>query len=176
VRNYFLILLMAIAGCSAAANAEDANACPNHMVCASNPDSVVAALHEAGFGAKLVKNTHGEPLIASAAHGYRFAVAFYGCVKNEKCDALHFRSSFSPELIYTLEYTNSFISDDRYLAATVTNNKEIRLSYDITTVGGLNKRNFAEVTRIWAASLEDFSKYSSQQQEKMTAVPSAPQP
>ncbi len=176
MRNHLFMTLVALAAYSTGANAEDATACPKDMVCASNPTSVVTALQDAGFRAKLAKNNYGEPLISSAANGYNFAVAFYGCEKNEKCDALHFRSSFSPDLIYTAEYANGFISDHRFLAAVVTADKELRLSYDITTVGGLNKLNFAEVAKIWAISLGDFSKYSVEQQAIATALPSAPQP
>lgn len=174
MRNYFFITLAAMAVYSTAANAEDTIACSKDMVCASNPASVVTALQEAGFSAELVNNSYGEPLIASDTKGYNFAVAFYGCVKNDKCDALHFRSSFSPDLIYTAEYANDFILDHRYLAAVVTANKKLRLSYDITTVGGLNKRNFAEVTRIWATSLGDFSKYSVERKAKAAALQSPP--
>ncbi len=176
MRSHFLMTLITLATNPTTAKAEDTSACPKDMVCASDPNSVVTALRDAGFSAKLGKNSYGEPLIGSDANGYNFAIAFYGCVKNEKCDALHFRSSFSPEVIYTAEYANSFISDHRFLAAVVTANKELRLSHDINTVGGLNRLNFAEVIRIWATSLHDFSKYSVEQQAKTTALRSAPQP
>lgn len=70
--NYIPCLTAAVAALlvSTAASAT----CPANTVCASDPETVVAALTTAGYKAKLSKDKTGDPTIESAASGYEFSV------------------------------------------------------------------------------------------------------
>lgn len=87
---------------STAANA----ACPANMVCASEPQTVVAALTTAGYKAKLGKDSTGDPTIESAASGYDFDVMFYGCKQGKDCVSLQFRAGWKADDAHTPEYAN----------------------------------------------------------------------
>jgi Putative bacterial sensory transduction regulator len=158
---------------STAAYAVDENACQPDMVCASSPASVVAALQEAGYRAQLKKDNAGE-YISSAGGGYNFLLTFNGCIETIKCDSLQFIITFTAHEVQNAEYANGYNLKYRFLQAAAKENKELRLSYDVTTIGGLSKRNFTDIVDIWTKGLASFSSYVKEQAAKKTAPSPAP--
>lgn len=156
-RLSLLALGMAVA---APAVAADNAACGAGMVCASNPQTIVAALQKAGYTAELTKDDTGDPMINSAASGYKFSVMFYGCEKAAKCDSVQFQASFDANDSVTADYVNKWNRDKRFMQASVNDEKEMQLRYDVATIGGVNATNFKDVLDWWSAMLGEYSKYA----------------
>lgn len=62
---------------------------------AARPDSIVNALQELGFQAKLETDSQGDPLIRSRMEGIRTSIYFYGCTDNKDCQDLLFSTGFN---------------------------------------------------------------------------------
>jgi hypothetical protein len=140
---------------STAANAS----CPSNTVCASDPQTVVAALTSAGFKAKLGKDGTGDPTIQSAASGYDFDVFFYGCKEGKDCASLQFRAGWKADDAHTPAYANKWNMVKRFAQMSVRDDKSMSLSYDVTTEGGINSANFADVIDWWQVMLGEASKF-----------------
>jgi Putative bacterial sensory transduction regulator len=93
--------------------------CPDGLVCASAPETVVKAMQEAGFRAKLDKDKTGDPLISSEASSYAFDIFFYGCENSKNCTSLQFQTSFGAEEDNTPEYANAWNTKYRFVQASV---------------------------------------------------------
>lgn len=153
-------------GITPAAFAADKEPCAANMVCASKPQSVVEAMQAAGFRAKLGKDDLGDPKIESAAAGYDFQLYFYGCENNDKCDALQLNLDFVGEDDNTAEYANKWNRTKRFAKMNVNDKKELFLRYDVSTIGGLNQVNFADILDWWATMLDEFNKFVKEQKQK----------
>jgi hypothetical protein len=149
-------MFLAITLASATAQASDEASCKEGLICASQPETVLNAIKEAGFRAKLEKDKLGDPMISSAASGYNFEIYFYGCEKAKQCSSLQFQSSFSAEPDNTPAYANAWNSKKRFVQASV-EKQELQLSYDVSTIGGLNTENFADVVGWWSDMLGEFA-------------------
>jgi hypothetical protein len=161
--NMLRPVLLAVAACglssgwSGTARAVDKEACGAAMVCASDPGTVVDALMAAGYKAKLTKDAQGDPKIESAASGYNFSIYFYDCEESKNCAALQFQVSFADDGKNTLDLANRWNANKRFMQMSVTEDKGLRVCYDITTVGGLNQKNFADVVDWWAVMLNELN-------------------
>lgn len=60
-----------------------------------DPATVVAALQDAGYKAKLSKNDDGDPLIESASQGNVVQIALLNCKDHRRCDQLEFITLWS---------------------------------------------------------------------------------
>lgn len=155
------------AGCAAviglwagAAQAADTETCGKGMVCASAPETVAKGLQDAGYKAVLEKSeTTGNPMISSAASGYNFHIFFYECEKNKDCASLQFSTSFADDGANTLQLVNLWNKEKRFSQMSLDDDKSLSFSYDITTLGGLPEKNFADVVDWWATMLGEASKF-----------------
>ena len=160
MRRYTLpaaLLVLSLAVAPAAA--EDKEPCAAEMVCASAPKSVVEAFRDAGYKAKLLVDNDGDPLIESAAAGYNFDTYFYGCVETKACSSLRFRVSFTKEPENTPELANKWNAGMRFSQMYVTNDGQLAVSWDVTTIGGLGKKNFGDVLGTWEMVLGELGKF-----------------
>ncbi|MCR5872065.1 MULTISPECIES: YbjN domain-containing protein [unclassified Sphingomonas] len=158
-RVYLAVAMPFFAASATPAMAEDKEPCAAEMVCASNPRSVVEAFREAGLKAKLVLDSEGDPLIESAASGYNFDTFFYGCVETNACDSLQFRVTFIKEPENTVELANKWNARKRFSHMYVTDEGQLIVNFDVTTVGGLNKKNFGDVLATWESVLGELGKF-----------------
>lgn len=146
------------------ASAIDTEPCGAGLICASNPQTVVNALQEAGYKAKLSKSeSTGNPRIESAASGYNFHVYFYECEKGAKCASLQFFISFADDGTNTPDLANKWNAKKRFLQMSVDDDKSLSVSMDITTLGGLNRRNFSDVVDWWSVMLSELNKFFKEQ-------------
>ncbi len=157
------IFLMTVAS---GARAKDTEPCAKGMVCASDPKSIVAALQDEGFKAKLETGSDGDPKISTAANGYNYTVHFYGCEKGAQCDSIQLYSGFKSEDDNTPAYANAWNVKKRFITMSAEDDKSLNLRYDVSTVGGLNKRNFADVIDWWSVMLGDFADFVDEQKKK----------
>jgi Putative bacterial sensory transduction regulator len=166
MKRFVIGLGLAALGTANSVLASDAEPCDTNMICASSPKTLVKALQNEGYKAKLEKDTDGDPKITSSANGYSFSIYFYGCEKSTKCDSVQFNAGFKPEDDNTASYANAWNTKKRFMQASVNDQKELELRYDVTTAGGLNKRNFADVVDWWATMLSEFSTFVDEQKTK----------
>lgn len=129
--------------------------CPASLICASNPQGVVASLQAQGYKAVLGKSdATGNPKITSAASGYDFTIFFYGCEAGKDCSSLGFSVSFEDDGGNSMALANEWNKDKRFSAMSYDDDdKSLGLTYDVTTLGGLNQVNFADVVDWWQTML-----------------------
>lgn len=143
-----------------AAHATDKDPCGKDMVCASAPQTVVEALQKAGYKAMLSKSeTTGNPMIESAANGYNFNIFFYECEEKMSCASLQFGISFDAEDSNTPVLANEWNSKMRFTQMAVDKDKVLSVNYDVSTLGGLNQKNFTDVVEWWALMLGQLHKF-----------------
>ncbi len=149
--------LLAIAALAATtfSSAAQAADCPATMVCASNPAGIVSSLQAQGYKAVLGKSdSTGNPKISSSAAGYDYSLFFYGCEKNVNCNSLSFSVTFSDDGGNSADLANAWNKDKRFTTMSYDDSdKSLSISYDVTTVGGLNQVNFADVVDWWQTML-----------------------
>ncbi|MFM9978960.1 MAG: YbjN domain-containing protein [Sphingomonadaceae bacterium] len=135
------------------AMAADTDPCGKDLVCASDPQTVLKALQTAGYRAKLDKDGSGDPMISSSASGYNFDIYFYGCKANTSCDSMQFQISFEKDAANTLALANKWNASKRFSQAYISDKGSFVMNYDVTTVGGINAANFADVIDWWQVML-----------------------
>jgi hypothetical protein len=159
IRGFWLGMASLAAFWVSPALAADPDSCGAAMVCASDPATVLAALQKAGLKAQLVKDQQsGNPRIESDA-GYKFKIYFYGCENGGKCSSLQFQTAFADDGTNTPELANKWNSTKRFLQMSVGEDKTLAVSMDVSTVGGLNQKNFADVIDWWGAMLSEVNKF-----------------
>lgn len=155
----FVVLAAACGAAPAlAAQGKDAGSpCGAGMVCAADPATVAAALMDAGYRAKLDKMDNGAPMISSAAAGYNYDLFFSGCTDNKECKSLTFSVTFSDDdKANSAELANEWNAGYRFSTMALNKDRTLTVTYDVTTVGGLNKANFADVIEWWSIILGDL--------------------
>lgn len=159
-RVFGAALAMALVGLPAMASAaSDPPSCPAGHICASDPEAVADELRELGYRAELTKHESGDPQIKSAAAGYDFRLNFNDCKDNKQCRSLGFVVVFSDDGKNTLALANNWNKQKRFSQMAVNDNKSLAVSYDVTTVGGLTKANFADVVDWWQVMLGQLRSY-----------------
>lgn len=151
-RNAVVTFALGAALLASPAQAAD---CPASLVCASNPQGVVASLQAQGYKAVLGKSENtGNPKISSAASGYDYTIFFYGCEKGANCTSLGFSITFADDGTNSTDLANEWNSDKRFSAMSFDkSDKSLMLTYDVSTIGGLNQVNFADVVDWWQTML-----------------------
>jgi hypothetical protein len=166
MRRAFLAVLGAVF-MAGAAHATDKDPCGKDMVCASAPETVVAALQKAGYKAVLSKSdTTGNPMVESAASGYDYNIFFYECEEKKSCASLQFGISFSPDDTNTPELANLWNRRMRFMQMAVDDQKILSVNYDLSTIGGINQKNFADVIEWWAFMLNELHKFFDEHPEQ----------
>jgi Putative bacterial sensory transduction regulator len=140
--------------------ATDKVPCASGNVCASKPDTVVKALQDAGYRAKLGKDKDGDPMIESAANGYNFDIYFFGCEGAKDCDSLEFTAGFTAEPRFTAKFINDWNRANRFGYAFLADDGDFTMRYDVSTMpGGLPDKNFADVIDWYQTKLADLRKF-----------------
>lgn len=156
--KYPIIALAALAAAAPVA-AKDSDSCGTSMVCASRPQSIADALQAAGYKAKVTKDDTGDPMVSSSAAGYNFDIFFYGCDKALQCDSLQFRVSFTKDDVSTPQLANLWNQSKRFSQAYIDSKGQFTMTYDVTTQGGLNQKNAADVIDWWATMLGNLATF-----------------
>jgi len=144
-----------------AAQAADKDPCGSGMVCASAPQTVINALQAAGYKGVLKKSENtGNPFIESAASGYTYRIFFYECEANKACASLQFRIDFTDDGGNSARVANLWNTEKRFSQMSFDeSDKSMSFSYDVTTLGGLNQKNFADVIDWWATMLGQLNAF-----------------
>jgi len=145
----------------AAGPAQAESACPDKTVCAADPDGIAALMQEEGYRAKVGKARDGDPMIESGA-GYDYTIQFYQCTEGKDCKSLQFLVLFKDDGTNTPELANRWNKTKRFVQMAARDDGTLSLSYDVTTVGGLTRANFADVLDWWAVMLAQASSFFSE--------------
>ena len=138
-----------------------ADGCPDGLVCASRPTEVASSLAEKGYKANLRKSdVDGDPLIDSAASGYKYTIYFYGCEKSLDCTSLQFRVTFAQDGTNSAAMANEWNLKKRFTTMSFDpKDGTLAIGYDVTTAGGLTHANFTDVIDWWQTMLGEASKF-----------------
>jgi hypothetical protein len=145
----------------AAASAQDS--CPSGLLCAANPQGIVSALQAEGYQAKLTKDSLGDPMIESSASGYDYNIEFYGCDDHKACTSLRFIIWFKDDGTNTPQLANNWNKRKRFIQMAAQDDGRLTVAYDVSTLGGLNKANFADTVDWWQTMLGDVRTYFNEQ-------------
>jgi hypothetical protein len=141
-----------------------AQGCSADMVCAERPQSIVDALQAQGYQAQLGRNEKtGNPTVKSAASGYNYTIYFFGCESGRNCTSLTFATIFENDGTNTPQLANAWNKDNRFSQMAVNDDGSLAFTYDVTTVGGLNRKNFADVVDWWQTMLGLVNKFFKEQ-------------
>ena len=152
-----ILAALAMTFVAASANAADKELCAPNMVCASAPQSVINALQKIGYKAVLTRSdTTGNPMIESEANGQGFHIFFYECEDRKSCASLQFNLAFAGEEANTPQLANLWNKKMRFMQMSVDDQKILSVSYDLSTIGGLNGENFADVAQWWVRMLREL--------------------
>jgi hypothetical protein len=122
-----------------------AEAARAQTVDAARPQSVIAAMQQAGYRATLDTTRSGKPVIRSAANGSDFTVMFDDCNdQNSACKSLAFVAWYKAKPGWTLQRLNRWNDEKKFLRAYIDKDGDLATDYWITTVGGLPDANFKD--------------------------------
>lgn len=151
VRKFLTAALAGIALQSAPAMAEP--------LVKADPQQIATVLRDAGYKAKIDKDSTGDPMIESGASGYVFFIYFYGCQEAKNCTTLQFEASFDPgNRTITLEDINAYNLARRFGTGAIAKNGEpiIRMDIDLED-GGMSKELFLDNFEFWEVSISRFA-------------------
>ena len=166
------MFIAAAAALAAPARATDKEPCAAGMVCASKPETIAAEMRGAGYRATMGTDGEGDPSIDSAGSGYDFSVFFYGCEQAKSCDSIQFYASFENDQGHDTAMINRWNNTKRFGQLALEDDGDLVLRRDLSTVGGLTPKNFADELDWWTTTLGEFSRFLAENREE--AAPSAP--
>ena len=127
------------------------------MVRAQDPNSLVSALQEAGYSAKLGTDKVGDPLITSAVAGTTFQIFFYNCKEHKDCATVQFHSGYDLKSAPSLEVVNEWNRTNRFGRAFLDKENDPILEFDIDLDdGGMSPDLFIDNLEFWAVVLNNF--------------------
>jgi Putative bacterial sensory transduction regulator len=155
-----LLALAAVTLCVAGARPAQAEICATEVICASNPQGMVDAIRALGYKAVLEKDSDGNPEISTAASGYDYSIYFDDCDNHVNCSAIQFYISFAKDPANSEKLANDW-NLTRRMGKMYFDPKDgsITMDYELSTAGGLNQKNFADVVAWWEASLGELQTF-----------------
>src|SRR5688572_2206221 len=99
---------------SLAAQAVPASA---QMVRAQDPQTLVRALQDAGYTARLGADRIGDPMITSGVSGTTFQIYFYNCTDHKECATVQFHSGYDLREPIDLPKVNEWNRTKRFARA-----------------------------------------------------------
>lgn len=139
--------------------AEDRTPCPAGMICASDPDGVLNAVRAAGYAARTTDGSGDSPAIRLTASGLQYDIQFYDCKDRRLCASLQFVLVINDDGSHSAQAVNDWNAKRNFAQMAQLKDGDYRLSYDISTVGGVTPAHFRSVLRIWRLVLRDLDHF-----------------
>lgn len=131
-------------------------------VTAQDPQSVVTALHQAGYKAALTKDEAGDPMIESGANGSTFIIFFMNCTKNTDCRTIQFYAGYN-DYKGNHQKMNEWNRDNRFGRGYISDKGMARIEMDVDLDdGGLSPLLFIDNLEFWVLVMSEFEKFISQ--------------
>ena len=131
------------------------------MVTAQDPGSLVRALQQAGYAAKLGTDKVGDPMITSGVSGTSFPIFFYNCTDHKACATVQFHSSgYQLTTPVDLERINEWNRTQRFGRAYLDKQNRPVLEMDVDLDdGGVSPLLFIDNIEFWASVLGKFEQH-----------------
>lgn len=144
----------------AAAIAASSPAAAEALVRAQDPQTIVDALQDAGYTAKLGVDKVGDPMVTSAYSGTTFQVLFYNCTDHKECATVQFHSGYDFDHVLPLETLNEWNRSQRFGRAFLDKENDPILEMDVDLDdGGLTPLLFIDNIEFWTSVLPKFQKH-----------------
>ena len=129
------------------------------MVHAQDPQSVVSALQNGGYAAKLGVDKVGDPMITSGVSGTTFQIFFYNCTNHLNCATVTFHSGYDLAQGPPLELINEWNRGQRFGRAYLDKENDPILEMDVDLDdGGVAPLLFIDNIEFWASVVQKFEK------------------
>ena len=129
------------------------------MVRAQDPQSIVSALQNAGYAAKLEVDKVGDPMVTSGVSGTTFQIFFYNCTNHLNCATVQFHSGYDLTTQTSLESINEWNRGQRFGRAYLDKENDPILEMDVDLDdGGVAPLLFIDNVEFWASVLGKFEK------------------
>lgn len=149
-------LTAALAAGAMVPGAAQAAASSTTTVTAVKPDSVAEALKNLGYGAELVKDANGDPLINADIGGWQAALMFYEC--NDKthdgCQSLQFVANFTPEKKFSAEDAVKFMRNTRFASVSLDKDQAVTMTWDVVTGKGIDLEVFSNAVDMFRSAMD----------------------
>ncbi|HYD24362.1 MAG TPA: YbjN domain-containing protein [Croceibacterium sp.] len=130
------------------------------MVRAQDPGSVVRALQDGGYAAKLGTDQVGDPMITSGVGGTTFQIFFYNCTDHAECATVQFHSGYDFTTSPGLETINEWNRNNRFGRAYLDDEDDPIIEMDVDLDdGGLSPLLFIDNIEFWESTLSNFEKH-----------------
>jgi hypothetical protein len=130
------------------------------MVRAQDPGSLVRALQQGGYAAKLGTDKVGDPMITSGVAGTSFQIFFYNCTDHKQCATVTFHSGYDLTTSPGLERMNEWNRGKRFGRGYLDKEDDPILEMDVDLDdGGVAPLLFLDNIEFWASILADFEKH-----------------
>jgi hypothetical protein len=150
----FVSLALAAALAASAAPAAAENVRPQ------DPGSLVRALQNGGYTAKLGTDKVGDPMITSAVSGTTFQIFFYNCTNHKECATVQFHSGYDFNKVLPLETINEWNRSERFGRAYLDKENDPILEMDVDLDdGGVAPLLFIDNIEFWATILGKFEQH-----------------
>ena len=148
----FAAITAAALGASVSAAAAEASA--------SNPDSVLQALLEYGYTAKMEKAENGDPKITSRVSKTQFSVYFFGCEDGIKCKSIMISAGYDMDEGITALKINEWNRDKLFGKGYIDDDGDPFLEMDINLdFDGPGDKNFDDTLDWWRLVVEEFERF-----------------
>jgi hypothetical protein len=133
---------------------------PAGLVKAQDPQSLVRALQNGGYQAKLGVDKVGDPMITSGYSGTTFQIFFYNCTNHVGCATVQFHSGYDFTTPLPLETINEWNRSERFGRAYLDKENDPILEMDLDLDdGGLSPLLFIDNVEFWTSVLGKFEKH-----------------
>jgi hypothetical protein len=122
------------------------------------PETVAKALQNAGYRAELKQDSKGNTYVASAANGQNFSVQFYDC-GDEGCTSMQFYTWYKKQDYFSPALTNDWNAHKRFLKVAIDDDGDLSEYFDISLVGGMTQKHFADLVDWFAVMDADLARY-----------------
>lgn len=127
---------------------------------ASRPNSLVLAMHELGFRAKLTEDGQGDPKIESGASGVNFSIYFYGCDDdNGGCQDVLFSTSFNFRNGFKEKPINDWNEGKVIGAAFLDDENDPGIQHFVAGINDMSLESFDRTMERWEVALDDFQDF-----------------
>ena len=132
----------------------------SQMVRAQDPGSLVRALQQGGYAAKLGVDKVGDPMITSGVGGTTFQIFFYNCTKNKDCATVQFHSGYDLKTPVSLDKLNEWNRNKRFGRAFLDSENDPILEMDVDLDdGGISPLLFIDNIEFWTSILGNFERH-----------------
>ena len=130
------------------------------MVRAQDPQSLVRALQDGGYSARLGTDRVDDPMITSEVGGTTFQIFFYNCTDHRECATVTFHSGYDLRDPVALDRINTWNRTKRFGRAYLDLEVDPILEMDVDLDdGGISPLLFIDNIEFWASVLGNFERH-----------------